>query len=623
MVPPVLVVNNRFHGVRGAALVAAGLWLAGCAPPGPRSLLQGEKLIKEGRFAEAIPKLKQATTLLPRNAQAWNHLGLAYHGNHQAEPAQRAYQTALALDPRLAAARYNLGCLYLETTNLPAATQELYSYALLQRNSVDARLKLGVAHLRSRRLDDAERSFKEVLELHPRHPEALNNLGVVQYQRRRWQEANNYFNLALVQDPANGPAQLNMAVVNHTALNNRTTALKHYRQYVAVQPRGADTESVDAVARQLDAELNPQIVLRPVVSNTPIAPPVRTSAVAVTRATNPASTLVASARSNPPAAPVLVKSNPPVIAAVPKPVLPAPPPPVTSAPPVIVASATPVIPATEVRDDFVIKPAQELAANNATASLVPPDATTATPTASSIITETPIAESPKAREEPARRGFLSRLNPFGGKSKQPAPAKPVADPKPNPPSLVAQATAPIRVEPKPPPPPPPRYPYQSPATPRTGNRAQAEPALARGVKAHQAGQASLAVQEYQAALRSDPAYFEAYYNLGLAARDAGELGLALAAYEGALAVKSDSADARYNFALALKACGYTQDAADQLARLLQAHPGEVRAHLSLANLCAQQLAKPAEARQHYERVLALNPAHPESSNIRTWLATNP
>jgi Tfp pilus assembly protein PilF len=142
------------------------------------------------------------------------------------------------------------------------------------------------------------------------------------------------------------------------------------------------------------------------------------------------------------------------------------------------------------------------------------------------------------------------------------------------------------------------------------------------VRAHKAGKPAQAIEEYQNALRADPAYFDACYNLGLAARDNGDLGLALIAYETALALKSDS-NARYNFALALRDSGYAQDAADQLRKVLATNPNELRAHLSLANVGAQQLHQPALAREHYARVLELNPSHPEAGKIRAWLANNP
>ncbi len=610
----------KLRPLRAVAMAALAIGLASCAPPGPEALLQGEQLIKQGRYEEAVARLKKATVMLPKNAQAWNHLGLAHHGNRQPEEATRAYQAALALDHKLAAAHYNLGCLYLEQHNLEGATNELTTYTFVQKSQVEGWLKLGVAQLRAKRLDAAERCFRTALDQDPRHPhpEALNNLGVIQFQRRRWQDAHNYFNLALAHHPGYGPAQLNIAVVNHQALNNRGSALKQYRTYLASQPRGSDSDAVEAITRQLAEELNPPgLVLRPVTTNPPAVASVRTGAVAVAPApprTAPSQPLVTVARTNPAAAgnPPRVHPGPTNRAAVS--VRPPPEPPRAASN----TTVRPVeIPATAVSDDLVVKPAQDLAARGAPTQT--PKAATAPASPGDSTNSAPLAET---KSDAAKRGLIARLNPFSRKPKEPEPGKgsaahtnavvaPVAL-QPALPGEAIPASAPIQ-----------RYPYQSVAAPRPGNRAQAQPAFARGVKAHQAGKRAQAIEEYQNALRADPAYFDACYNLGVAAQDTGDLGLALIAYETALALKSDSANARYNFALTLKDSGYTQDAADQLRKLLEANPNELRAHLSLANLGAQQLRQPALAREHYTRVLELNPNHKEAGKIRAWLANNP
>jgi tetratricopeptide (TPR) repeat protein len=133
----------------------------------------------------------------------------------------------------------------------------------------------------------------------------------------------------------------------------------------------------------------------------------------------------------------------------------------------------------------------------------------------------------------------------------------------------------------------------------------------------------MAVAAYEKATRLDPAYFEAYYNQGLAVYEMGNWQPCLAAYEFALAIQPDALDARYNFALALKQANYPQDAANELIRILKSAPEEVRAHLSLANLYAQQLRQPKLAREHYSRVLELDPRHPKAAEIRYWLAATP
>lgn len=618
MLPPRSVVTNKKCGTGRVAMVIALIsCLTGCGPPGPRALLDGEKLIKEGRYGPAVERLKKATELLPKDARAWNHFGLALQGNQQPEEAIRAYQTALVLDHNLAAARYNLGCLHLEQTNLAAAAHELTSYALLQPANADGWLRLGSAYLRGKSLGEAERCFKAALDVQPRHPEALNGLGVIQFQRRLWKDAFNYFNLALTQNPNYGPALLNIAVVNQQGLNNRPAALKAYRQYLASQPHTADWQNIDAIARQLDAELNPTpLVLQPVTAPPPATPASSVVAIAPRPATNPtpAHPPHQLTRTNPSTRPPTVTpqlpTNPIVVAVRPPPETPREP---TTT---LIAVKPPEIPTTAVNDDLVIKPAQDLAARPA-APIAPVEIPT------SVLLPNPVSAPSDPRSDPAKRSLISRLNPFSKKPREPELRK--APPlKTN--VLVTSAT-PVAVTPAPPPPPPPpvipRYPYQSPTAPLAGNRALADPAFSRGLTAHHAGNRKQAIDEYQNALRADPAYFDACFNLGLAAQDIGELGLALIAFETALALKPDSIDTRYNFAIALKSGGYAQDAVDQLNAILRSNPNEVRAHLSMANICAQQLRQPALAREHYSKVLELKPGHSEAGKIRLWLSTNP
>jgi tetratricopeptide (TPR) repeat protein len=169
----------------------------------------------------------------------------------------------------------------------------------------------------------------------------------------------------------------------------------------------------------------------------------------------------------------------------------------------------------------------------------------------------------------------------------------------------------------------PRYSYLSPGKPVHGNSSQAQLYFASAVRSHKSGNYSQALAEYQRATQLDPAYYEAWYNEGLAAYASENYKQSLAAYEYALVLKPESMDARYNFALALKQAGYPLDAADQLAKLLDTHPDESRAHYSLGNLYAEQLSDPQTAREHYLKLLQVDPNHPKAGEIRYWLAANP
>ncbi|HRZ37287.1 MAG TPA: tetratricopeptide repeat protein [Candidatus Paceibacterota bacterium] len=349
-------------GIAGCLLgLLALLVLAGCAPPERRSLLEGERLLRQGRPLEAIQPLQKAVNLLATNApacaQAWNFLGLAYHYAQQPAGAAQAYQNALARDFNLTVVRYNRGCLFLEQNNLPAAINELTTYTTYQPKDLLGWARLGSAQLRARLVEQAERSFQRVLELNPtpiQTAEALNNLGLCAALRRRSDDAFKYFNSALRQQTNFPPTLLNQAIVAHQQINDRTLALDRYRAYLAASGPLPHAEAVSNLAGQIEGEFRlraaatsavPVLVL---VTNLPAQP---TNAVLVA-ATSPQP---APSATNPPPSPVQPTPSPsptniarvaaaPAPVPEPAPVEPAPsvaPEPQTQTFPAIVAQAPP------------------------------------------------------------------------------------------------------------------------------------------------------------------------------------------------------------------------------------------------------------------------------------------
>jgi tetratricopeptide (TPR) repeat protein len=169
----------------------------------------------------------------------------------------------------------------------------------------------------------------------------------------------------------------------------------------------------------------------------------------------------------------------------------------------------------------------------------------------------------------------------------------------------------------------PRYTYRSPSQPVEGNHVEAQRWFLQAASAQREQRYSDAVQAYRRSTEADPAFFDAYYNLGLAASEAGDTELALTSYETALALRPDSLDARYNFALVLKQSKFMLDAANELEKLLSTYPNDSRAHLALGNLYAQDLQQPARARPHYLKVLETDPRNPQAPAIQYWLTRNP
>ena len=594
------------HGFSPALVLFCLLMLTGCTPDGPCALLAGKRLIDQGKYPQAVEKLRTATSLLVTNAQAWNYLGLACQ--HAGEPAEaeKAYQRALALDHDLTEAHYNLGCLWLAQNKPEAARIELMAFTLRRANSAEGLLQLGAAQLRmaelepttqarSREAAAAEKSFTDALRLNAKSAEGLNGLGLVRLQRGRASEAAHFFNSALTLQPDYRPALLNLAVVSHQYLKDRPLALQKYREYLALKPMPENSAAVKAVVLQLEQELAPRA--RPAVTN--LVSQINTNP------NSQKSSLANGARNVTPVATNATRSA--AVATLSKAAPSANPP--KSAP-----AAAPVLPTNL---EVVTLPAEAKFKVAQDVSATPGPNQTSLSKASSL--------SSSGETKPAERGFLQRVNPlnlFHGEQKS-APRLAPLRAAPDTPQTETQPLSSTTSETESAKSLAGRYPYKPSAKPAPGNRAQAERLFSQGVQAQQGRRWTEAIQAYVTATQLDPGYFEAYYNLGLAATEAGNFPTALRAYETSLAVRPESLDARYNFALALKQANYFVDAAHELEKLLVNYPNETRAHLALGNLYAQQLHQDAKARQHYSKVLAADPRNPQGAAIRYWLIDNP
>jgi tetratricopeptide (TPR) repeat protein len=247
---PMLVTKNRI--LRGAILFLLAVFIAGCTPPGPRALLKGKQFIERGDFNSAVEQLKTATTLLPANAQAWNYYGVALQHAGQPDDAADAYNRALTLDRDLTEAHYNLGCLWLEQNKFDSAITEFTAYTLRRSNEPEGWLKLGDAQLRAGEITSAEKSFSTAYYLSPNNAGALNGFGLARVARGRPREAAQFFAAAVQHHPDFAPAILNLATVNAEYLRDNKTASENYRAYLALTPRPADWDEVNATMNNLE-----------------------------------------------------------------------------------------------------------------------------------------------------------------------------------------------------------------------------------------------------------------------------------------------------------------------------------------------------------------------------------
>ena len=589
-------------------LVALTIFVAGCTPAGPRAFLEGKKYLDRGDYANAAADFKTAATLLATNAEVWNYYGVALQGDNEPQAAAAAYQRALDLDRDLVEAHYNLGCLWLEQNQPDAARTEFTAYTLRRNNDAVGWLKLGSAQLRLGETVAAERSFSSVLALKPGDAEAYNGLGLARVQRGIPREAVRFFAAAVQAEPGYGAALLNWATVSQEYLHDNRTALANYRQYLALTPRPADWDQVNALANQLD---HPEtMAARPATAApAPTPPPVERTSQPPPTQPRPNYTVseprpAYSPRTAPPESDADNPSPAPAVAIQPVPVQ-----------------------TVQVRPPPEIVTSPRAAANLPVTTMNRPAPAEQSP----VEVPMPADSEPKSsfwhrlfgssqkEGQPDSQYLDTGVTPLPSAGSQPGAARP-AEPAPVAAVPAPSRSSPVSISGFP------RYRYTSPGKPAPGDHANGTPAAAAFTKAQlyeQDEKWSDAVQWYEQAAQNDPSWFVAQYNTAVLAHRLRMYSLALPRYESALALQPDSTDARYNFALALKAAGYVPDAVNEFKKILAASPDEARAHLALANIYAQTLHDNAQARRHYLKVLELEPDSPQASDIRFWLAANP
>jgi len=609
--------NSFFRGM--ALIFALTMVLVGCMPAGPRALLKGRKSIERGDYAGAVSELKTATTLLATNANAWNYYGVALQHTGQAEDAANAYKRALELDRDLVEAHFNLGSLWLEQNKPEQARTEFTAYTLRRNSDPDGWLKLGVAQLKAGDLDQSERSFSAVISLRTNDAAALNWLGMANIQQGKASRAAQFFAWDVRVHPDFAPALLNLATVNQQYLHDNKAALDSYHAYLALNPRPANWDDVSALASSLENAEQPRATISPPAQPVERTSPPLAEAKPVQRTQAQVQPLPHTTYSNATQPKYVTHAAPPPRANTEETYTPPPSAPVQS---VQVTPEQPIV--TTDGNTF-----RATGVTTVVTGVTMP--TTTQPSAQPV--EPVEAPMPPAKKKP---GFWHRLFGGGGGSTTTesteaqskymgggiTPLPPVSDPTAQPtkssdlpPAKPVAQPAPVFA----------RYNYYSPRLPEKGDHSVGSPAAVAFAKAQAAEVDEKwpdALEWYQQAATLDPSWFQAQYNAGVIAHRLHNYALALPRYEDALAIQPDSVDARYNFALALKAGAYPVDAANELKKILSANPNEVRAHLTLGNICAQTLRDNDQARIHYKKVLELDPNNSQASNIRFWLSAN-
>lgn len=231
------------------------------------------QLMREGRTAEALSRLKRYTLQNPGNVDAavllaqWlmtagetgragtvlleqvaRHprdgrvrllLAELHRRRGDVENAEKHYREALALLPKEAAVAHNYAML-LQLNGRVDDAVAIYEEALRRKPDFTASLhNLASIRLAQGELDAAEASFRRVLELEAGHLNAIYNLGVIAERRGELDLAESHYVEVLRRDAGAGQALFALASLLFRRNRNLDWAEKCYKAFIRQQPESA------------------------------------------------------------------------------------------------------------------------------------------------------------------------------------------------------------------------------------------------------------------------------------------------------------------------------------------------------------------------------------------------
>jgi Tfp pilus assembly protein PilF len=132
-----------------------------------------------------------------------------------------------------------------------------------------------------------------------------------------------------------------------------------------------------------------------------------------------------------------------------------------------------------------------------------------------------------------------------------------------------------------------------------------------GVTFYNQREFSKAIQAYQKVIELDPAYVEAYNNLGIIYQMTGDVDRAFGAYQKATEINPRYEKGYNNLGILLLLKGRDEEALEAFRKALAINPNSIETHINLGTLFKKK-GQWDEAIESYQKALAIDPLHRET-----------
>lgn len=221
------------------------------------SILAGLYMRQE-KLDKAKVCLEGAVRLKPQLPDEHLNLGTVYKRMGDLARAEKEYRVALALEPASGIAAANLARLLHGRGQEEEARRVLEASLQAGAESPDLFFEAGLLSASKGDLERARFLFTRAVGLDPMRHEALANLGRIAFQSGRVDEAISHFERAARIAPRNSQYLATMGSLYLSGKDDPKSALRYYRQALAVDPYGPESRKLKEMIAELQSALQAQ-----------------------------------------------------------------------------------------------------------------------------------------------------------------------------------------------------------------------------------------------------------------------------------------------------------------------------------------------------------------------------
>jgi tetratricopeptide (TPR) repeat protein len=204
-------------------------------------MAQGDGLLKNGAYSEAVTIFRKVVSKEPRNFEAQSNLAFSYLQSERYTNAVAEYNKAIGLSPRSAESWLNLGYSYEKLGKRSKAVEAIHHAVELDPGNVDARMNLAAFFEDANQFDKAAALYEQVIKIDgANRGDAYVGVARCLIEKGNVAGAKKYCLEAIASNANNAAAHWQLGTIYWKKESKPDDAIKEFKSAIAIDPNTAD-----------------------------------------------------------------------------------------------------------------------------------------------------------------------------------------------------------------------------------------------------------------------------------------------------------------------------------------------------------------------------------------------